>query len=146
MRGKSKPRHGLPAPGGVFLYSDSAAGCPFHLPLVRKEVPRGTFCHLAALPRLTLPMGNDPMSKNDKSEKIAPTALFFRAGVITGRMLGVAERWIRPVDQFDCVVRRRLIRVPSGNNGPPKKIGAAQRIVKRYSAYNRAAPPCGVRP
>jgi hypothetical protein len=67
------------------------------------------------------------MSKNDKSEKIALTALFFRAGVITARMLGVAERWIRPVDQFDYVVRRRLIPVPSREQRAPLKKNLLQR-------------------
>ena len=123
--GKIETPSRAPGPRRGFPLLGFRRWLPF--PLVRKEVPRGTFCRLAALPRLTLPMGNDPMSKNDKSEKIALTALFFRAGVITARMLGVAERWIRPVDQFDYVVRRRLIPVPSREQPAPLKKNLVQR-------------------
>jgi hypothetical protein len=46
-------------------------------------------------------------------------------------LLALAERWLRPADQIDCVLRRWLIRLPfrlAGPSGLPRFCEAPSRL------------------
>jgi hypothetical protein len=65
------------------------------------------------------------MPGHDGHEKIARVMFSLRAGVLahTARVIAMAERWLRPADKLDYVIRRWLIPVPfeDGTRSMPHK-------------------------
>jgi hypothetical protein len=93
------------------------------------------------------------MSKQDDDEQ--------NAGVMLPRpsmraekayLLALVERWLRPADQLDYLIRQWVIaavltaQAPSaGSRFGPRCFDSRQRAVERSSSSEWAAPPCGVR-
>ena len=63
-------------------------------------------------------------------------------------LLALAERWLRPADQLDDLIRRWVIRVPlemSRSAAPTPLLRRSNGPLSEVQAGNRAAPPSRVR-
>jgi len=109
----------------------------------------------------------NPMSEQDDHRRNAEVKMVPRGGMAVdkGPLSALAERWLRPADQLDYIIRRWMIPVPFEANrliatdpvvaqtpagskpidAPRLAFEVRQRIIERGSSSHRAISPCKVR-